>query len=172
MATNRLRENVVTAGKVAPGSILTGKLANFAVTGDKIANNAVTNSKVANDAVTTDKIANSAVTSDKVSDSVQKSADLLFATVAPANAAAAIVRGRGAVSVSRVVNGSFIVTFNRDITGCTWNATYGQPNNAFVDALWATVRGRAGNDQVGVVLRDQNGAQVDGVGFHVAVFCP
>jgi hypothetical protein len=152
VGTRQLKKNAVKTGKVSFEAIRAGKLSK--------------------DAVSTNRLRDEAVTGDKVSSSIQKSGDLLFATVAPANAAAAIVRGRGALSVTRVVNGSFIVTFNRDITGCTWLATYGQPNNGFVDARWATVRGRAGADQVGVVLRNQNGAQVDGAGFHVAAFCP
>jgi hypothetical protein len=44
-----------------------------------------------------------------------------------------------------------------------------------VDAKFATVRGRdpatLPND-VGVVIRDTNGLQVDGLGFHVEVLCP
>ncbi|MGH7359024.1 MAG: hypothetical protein ACREJR_09435 [Candidatus Rokuibacteriota bacterium] len=98
--------------------------------------------------------------------------ETLFATVAPANANPAIVRGRGATAVIRQAVGSFRVTFDRDVTGCTWLATYGQPNDANVDARWATVRGRDNPNQVGVVLRDQAGTQLDGQGFHVAVLCP
>lgn len=104
--------------------------------------------------------------------SYQGKADLLSATVAPANAAATVLRGRGATAVTRVAPGFYGVTFNRDVTGCTWTATYGQPNNAGVNALWATVRGRPSPNEVGVVLRDQAGAQQDGNGFHLLVLCP
>lgn len=96
----------------------------------------------------------------------------MFATVAPANAAAAIVRGEGAVSTTRLATGAFSVTFNRDIADCTWIATYGQPGNSTVNAVWATVRGQPAATDIMVVLRDAAGAQVDGNGFHVAVFCP
>lgn len=180
----------VGPNEIKANSIKTGKIIKEAVTSGKIKKGAVTEVRLADGAVTTPKIASDAVTGEKVNESTlgevpnaaklgglppssyQETGDLLFATVAPANAAAAIVRGRGAASVTRVVEGSYIVTFERDVTACTWVATYGQPNNAFVDARWATVRGREAPNQVGVVLRDAAGAQVDGVGFHVAVICP
>jgi hypothetical protein len=106
----------------------------------------------------------------------QQKADLLSATVAPAGVGPAIVRGRGATSVTRIATGFFRVTFNRDVSGCTWTASYGPPTHAFVDALWATVGGSGGPaptpNQVGVVLRNDAGAQADGSGFHVLVLCP
>ncbi|MBW8060477.1 MAG: hypothetical protein FVQ78_09180 [Solirubrobacterales bacterium] len=148
----QLKKNAVKVGKLAPEAVRAGKLAK--------------------NAIATDRLRDNAVTSGKVSDSVQKSNDLLFATVAPATAAAAIKRGRGAQNVTRIGTGYYAVTFNRQITGCTWLATYGQPNNAGVNALWATVRGQTNTNQVGVVLRNAAGAQADGNGFHLAVLCP
>jgi hypothetical protein len=98
-------------------------------------------------------------------------AKTLFATVAPANATPVLVRGRGATAVSPIGTG-WQVTFNRDVTTCTWQATYGPATNTAVDSRWATVRGLSGNNTVMVVLRDDLGAQVTGAGFHLAVFCP
>jgi hypothetical protein len=167
----RIAKNAIARDRLRNGIVSTDKIGDLAVTDGKLANSGVTNPKLADNAVSTDKIANNSVTADKTDGSIQKTGDLLFATVAPANAAAAIVRGRGAVNVIRQKAGSYRVVFNRNITGCTWLATYGQPNDSFVDARWATVRGRDDPSQVGVVLRDQNGAEVDGVGFHVAVLC-
>jgi hypothetical protein len=85
-----------------------------------------------------------------------------------------MVHGRGAVSVTRIGTGFYRVTFNRDVSGCTWNASYGPPTNATVDAIWATIGGDGGAmpQQVGVVLRDAGGAQADGQGFHLVVPCP
>lgn len=125
-----------------------------------------TSSQIADSAVTTAKLNDGAVTASKLANPP------LFATVAPANATPTIVRGSGATAVTRVVAGSFSVTFNRDVSGCTWLATYGQPDNSFVDAKWATTRGRAAANEVGVVIRDFNGGQVDGDGFHLQVLCP
>jgi hypothetical protein len=152
VGTRQLKRNAVKVGKIGPEAVRAGKLAKNAVPTNRIRDNAVTGAKV--------------------SGSIQKSDDLLFATVAPANAAAALVRGRGATAVTRIAAGFYAVTFNRDITGCSWLATYGQATNAGVDALWATVRGRTNGNELGVVLRNAAGAQVDGNGFHVAVLCP
>jgi hypothetical protein len=102
----------------------------------------------------------------------QQEGDLLFATVAPAGVNPAIVRGRGATAVTRDNPGAFSVTFNRDVTGCTWLATQGFSGNGGVGPLFAAVRGTASNNVVLVVIFDHTGAQVDGVGFHVAVLCP
>jgi hypothetical protein len=190
VGSKQLKKNAVTTAKIKRNAVTTAKIRKNAVTTAKIRNGAVTTDKIADLAVTTGKIANDAVTGDQVNESslgqvpdaaklggstassYQKTADLLFATVAPASAAAAIVRGRGATSVARIATGFYAVTFERDITGCSWLATYGQPNNAGVNALWATVRGLANANELGVVLRNEAGTQVDGNGFHVAVLCP
>jgi S-layer homology domain len=100
----------------------------------------------------------------------------LFATVAPAGVSPVIVRGRGATGVERIAAGFFRVSFDRDVSGCTWLASYGPPAHNFVNSLWATVGGSGGPvptpNQVGVVLRDDTGAQADGSGFHLEVVCP
>jgi hypothetical protein len=96
----------------------------------------------------------------------------LSAVVAPAAANPVIVRGQGATSVVRFATGSFRVTFDRDVSDCAWVASYGQPDDSFVDAKWATVRGRDVPNEVGVVIRDTAGAQVDGQGFHLLAICP
>ena len=148
----------------AAATIDTNDIKKGAVTKNKLHKNAVTSKKVKNNSLTGKDIDESTLSVNK---------DILFATVAPAGLNPEIVRGRGATAVTRVTNGSFRVTFNRNITGCTWLATYGQPGDQFVDALWATVRGRDTNTDVGVVLRDAAGNQVDGAaGFHVEVLCP
>ena len=165
----KIDKQAVSANRIAKNAVKTNKLADQAVSNGKIADDAVDTGKIADRAVTTDKIADGAVTDDKLA------SGRLFATVAPANANAQIVRGRGATEVNRVTNGSFRVTFDRDVQNCTWLATYGTPGNQFVDAKFATVRGRDPNTQpndVGVVIRDTNGAQVDGLGFHVEALCP
>lgn len=172
VGTPQLKKNAVKVGKIGPEAVKAGKLAKNAVPTDRLRDSAVSTAKLADSAVSSAKLGDGAVTSAKVDGSIQKTGDLLFATVAPADAAATIVRGRGATSVSRIATGFYAVAFERDITGCTWLATYGQPNNTGVNAVWATVRGFTGTNEVGVVLRNENGVQVDGNGFHLAVLCP
>ena len=157
----------------AATKIGTSQIKNGAVTTPKLHKNAVATGKIQNAAVTADKIAGGAVTADKIAAGVIPTTPVvLFATVAPASAAAVIVRGSGATAISRIGVGYYAVTFNRSVAGCTWLATYGQPDNTGVDALWATIRGGSDATQVRVVLRDATGAQADGDGFHVGVLCP
>jgi len=98
-------------------------------------------------------------------------ADLLFATIAPANSSPAIVRGSGVTNVEKTGVG-WRVRFNRDVSECTWMATYGQPGNTTVDARWATTRGTGVANEVFVVIWDSAGASTDGNGFHISVLCP
>jgi len=173
IGTSQIKNGAVTTPKLHKNAVATGKIQNAAVTADKIAGGAVTADKIAGGAVTADKIASGAVTADKIAAGVIPTTPVvLFATVAPASAAAVIVRGSGATAVSRIGVGYYAVTFNRSVAGCTWLATYGQPDNTGVDALWATIRGGSDSTQVRVVLRDATGAQADGDGFHVGVLCP
>jgi hypothetical protein len=176
VSTNRLRAGAVSTEKIADGAVTTGKLGDSAVTTGKIADDAVTGDKVKESSLGEVPKAALAANSDSLGGasaaSFQQKSDILFATIAPASAAAQVQRGRGAVAVTRIATGFYSVTFDRDISGCTWLATYGQPNNAGVNAVWATVRGNSNPDELGVVLRNENGAQVDGNGFHVEVLCP
>jgi hypothetical protein len=169
VTTDKLGDQAVSTNKLGDQAVSTNKLGDQAVSTDKLGDQAVSTNKLGDQAVTTSKIAGGAVTDEKLA------SPRLFATVAPANANAQIVRGRGATDVNRVTTGSFRVTFNRNVQNCTWLATYGTPGNQFVDAKFATVRGRDPNtlpNDVGVVIRDTNGNQVDGLGFHVEVLCP
>jgi len=185
----KLHGNSVTSGKVIDNS-LTGADINESTLGQVPSANHATNADNSNHANTADTAANAntantaanANTANTATNAnqlgglapgaYQQKSDLLFATVAPAGVNPAIVRGRGATAVTRDNPGSFSVTFNRDVTGCTWLATYGFPGNGSVDAVFATVRGKPSNNDVGVVLFDDTGAQVDGLGFNVEVLCP
>ena len=169
IGTNQIENSAVTAKKLHKKAVGTKKIKNDAVTGAKAEESSfgqVPDAAHADSATDADNLGGTPASS------YQRTGDILFATVAPAGVNPVIVRGRGATAVTRVVAGSFRVTFNRDITGCTWLATYGTPDNSFVDARWATVRGRDTNTDVGVVLRDAAGSQADGTGFTVEVLCP
>ncbi len=107
---------------------------------------------------------------------IQKESELLSATIAPASDAAAVIGGRGVVSVDKIATGFFNVTFNRDISSCTAVASAGKPLDQIgVSAASVSVRGAgsgAGDDTLGIVVFDAGGAQTDGDGFHVIVLCP
>lgn len=161
-------EEQTSAKSVPNGSVTTKKLAFGAVTTPKIRNGAVTTLKLRKGAVKRPKIANGAVNRAKLAPNARS----LFATIAPAGANPQIERGYGATSVTQVSTGNYAVRFNRNVMNCSWFATYGPPGNNFVSGLWATVRGAADPNTVAVILRNADGNQADGSGFHVQVLCP
>lgn len=96
----------------------------------------------------------------------------LFATVAPAGVGAELIRGQGVTNVEGLTSGGVFVQFDRDISNCTWLATYGPPDNSVVSAHWATVRGLPEPDELFVVIRNDEGVEEEGSGVHVQVLCP
>jgi hypothetical protein len=106
--------------------------------------------------------------------SYAKTADILHATVNTAATGATLLHGRGVTAVGRVAIGFYSVTFNRDVSGCTWQATAGRATATGVSDFNATPRGLvapATGNSVGVVLWNQAGNQVDGPTFFLTVFC-
>jgi hypothetical protein len=178
VGTKQLKKNAVTAAKLKKNAVTTAKLKNMAVTGPKVQLSSL--GTVPSAASATNSIhANSATNADNASSlggasasSYQKTGDLLFATIAPAGPGAKVIRGRGVTSVGAGGEGEVDVKFNRDITGCTWLATYGPPGNQFVDDLHATVRGRPASDEVLVVIYNENEEEKFGSGVHVEALCP
>jgi collagen triple helix repeat protein len=88
--------------------------------------------------------------------------------------AANLVRSSGATASSRVsgVAGTYFVTFNQDVTACSYLATIGNPqagnppHGTIVTALRVST-----TNAVFVETKDTAGNLVDR-GFHLAVFCP
>jgi hypothetical protein len=108
----------------------------------------------------------------------QREGDLLSAVIDPANVDAAVVGGRGIVAVERLATGWYELTFDRNISDCSAQATAGNRlSEQGAPAAWATVRGpQAGQPptEMGVVLHNADGAHTDSAfaGFHVLVLCP
>jgi hypothetical protein len=190
VGSKQLKKNSVTGAKIKNGTITGAKInlgtlgkvpsatsADHAATATS-ADHAATAAS-ANSAATAAVAANATAASDAsrlgglAPSSYAQKGETLFATVAPASSAAQVLRGRGAISVEREAAGFYKVKFNRNISGCTWEATYGTPGNEAVNgALWATVRGVGGSDEVGVVLYDTSANLADGKGFTIVAFCP
>ena len=159
-------DHAATAGSA--NSADTAGSANHAATATT-ANSAATAAVAAN----ATEAGNAARLGGLASSSYAQKGETLFATVAPASSAAQVLRGRGAISVEREAVGFYKVKFNRDISGCTWEATYGTPANEGVNGpLLAAVRGVGGSDEVGVVLYNTAANLSDGKGFTVVAFCP
>lgn len=57
-----------------------------------------------------------------------------------------LVRGANANSASRLTTGTYVVTFDADVTGCAHNATVGQPGSVGASPPGlVTVAGRSGS---------------------------
>jgi hypothetical protein len=105
--------------------------------------------------------------------SYARTADIVHATVNTSATGGTIVRGRGATAVSRISAGFYAVTFNRDVSNCTWQATAGRSTVTGVSDFNATPRGVTGGsvNQIGVVVWNQAGNQLDGPTFFLTAFC-
>lgn len=96
-----------------------------------------------------------------------------FAVVNTGGGLPTLTAGHGVTAVSRSADsvGGFFVTFDRDVLQCAAVATYGPNSATFVEPYHAVVRRAGPADVVFVVIYDDNGAMVDGKGFHLAVHC-
>jgi hypothetical protein len=61
------------------------------------------------------------------------------------SAAGALVRGSAGTTASRLTNGTYVVTFNIDVTDCAWQVTVGQTGSVGATTGVGNVAGRAGN---------------------------
>jgi len=88
------------------------------------------------------------------------------------SSAGALVRG-SASAVSAVKNGTgiYAVSFNKDVTGCAYIATIGDPSNGIPSPGEITVNNIGGNDAVvDVHTYDSTGTGVDN-SFHLSLSC-
>jgi hypothetical protein len=175
----------VSLGGVSYGAalVITGKqIKNGTVTGRDVRNNSLTGRDVKESTLGNVRSATRAATATNADNANElggaaaslyaKSADILHATVDTSATGATLAHGRGVIAVSRIAQGFFSVTFNRDVSGCTWQATAGRRTNTGVSDFGATPRGTtAGANAVGVVIWTQAGNQIDGPTFFLTVFC-
>lgn len=117
--TQDLRDGLITGPKVADG----------AITGPKIGAGAVANANLAPNAVGTGNIADAAVTGPKLAAGSVGSANLttdlanqlpLWAVV---NTGGGLVQQRGATASANFGAGAYRVTFNRNVSACSFTAT-------------------------------------------------
>lgn len=82
-----------------------------------------------------------------------------------------LVRGRGASGALRTGEGVYLVTFNSDVDGCSYDVTPWAGNGGTSPRITAaTTGGIVGTDQVRVGTLDPDGVFLDG-GFSLAVTC-
>lgn len=183
-AATQLPKNSVGSKQLKKNAVTTAKIKNGAVTASKVDVSgfptvpSATTANNASHALSADK-ATSATTAENANSlagvppsSYQRTSGISFATIAPANASASVVRGRGVTDVTQIGTGYFAVTFNHDVSGCTWLATYGAPNFTGIEGYYTSLKGGPEPNEVRVVIWDASGTQVDGLGFHVEALCP
>ncbi|GAB3255825.1 hypothetical protein [Nocardioides dilutus] len=158
--------NLVTSSDIAKGAVTAPKIAKKAVKANKIANGAVKTKKLKDGAVTSSKLAAGSVTRNHVAADLQP----LWAVVW---GGPSIVRGKGAVSVQHEgANWVFRVTFDRDVSQCSYTATPSQPDSGDPEQIgMVNVASMIGNpNSVIVRTRDHDGV-ADSKGFTIHVWC-
>ncbi len=84
--------------------------------------------------------------------------------------AGTLVRNKGVASTQKLATGDFLVTFNQDVTGCTYQATLGGPTTGF--ALGYITAAQRINIAAGVRVLTFNTAPAPAdLPFFLAVFC-
>lgn len=95
-----------------------------------------------------------------------------IARSAVVNPQGSAIRAKGATSSIRVSQGRYHLTFNRDVTACTYIATVGDEGDGGPGTGIASVAGIPGNG-AGVVVRTSNAAngEPQNRSFHLIVSC-
>jgi hypothetical protein len=158
--------NLVTTSDLAKGAVTTPKIAKKAVKANKLAKGAVKTGKIKDGAVTSSKLAAGSVTRSHVAADLQP----LWAVVW---GGPSIVRGKGAVAVQHEgANWVFRVTFDRDVSQCSYTATPSQPDSNDPEQVgMVNVSSMIGNPSSVIVrTRDQDGVG-DSKGFTLHVWC-
>jgi hypothetical protein len=96
--------------------------------------------------------------------------NIMWAVIGNNGATATVLRSSPGVTAARNATGNVSVTFPRDVSGCGWTATQGNPGNTGVSGDFATVRGDGTSTDVEVITWNTTPSQID-VGFHVLVTC-
>jgi hypothetical protein len=171
-AASQLPKNSVGTKQLKKNSVTTAKIKNGAVTGSKVNSSTLGKVPSASNADLAVNAGNANSLGGVPPTSYQRTSGISFATIAPATASATVVRGRGVTGVTQIATGYFAVTFNRDVSECTWLATYGAPNFTGIEGYYTSLKGGPEPNEVRVVIWDASGTQVNGLGFHVEALCP
>ena len=158
--------DLVTSKDLARGAVTTPKIAKKAVKSKQLADGAVKTKDVRDDAITSAKLADGAVTRSHLAADLQP----LWAVIW---GGPSIVRGKGAVGVQfEGVNWAYRVTFDRDVSQCSYGVTLSQPNSASPEQVgMANVSSYNGDPKAVIVrTRDHDGVG-DPKGFTVQVWC-
>jgi hypothetical protein len=193
-----IAKNAVTENKIEAGAVTEQKLGDIEITGNELVNGSVGTGKLADGSVTTEKIADDAVNGAKVNESslgvVPNAAAANTANTATTattatrankanNVLSVSVNSNGSVLAegqptqvvkSTVVDGTYTLSFGRDLSGCSAVASIGNvdqsvfiPNDA---TAGASIGLNGASSNVTVATRDLSGAEEDN-NFHLVVVC-
>jgi hypothetical protein len=148
---------------VATGYIDSREIKNNTIRGKDVRNKALTGKELKRDSV-------GGLTVNEGRLGVVPSAESLSHT-AVVTAGGSIRRGRGVASVARVGEGRYQVIFNRDVRGCVYSATVGDPSAAAPGHGTAVV-GSVATIVTGVAVRTFNAqGNLGDRSFHLIVSC-
>lgn len=177
---------LVGKGDLAKGAVTSKAIAKKAVKAKHLADGAVKGAKLADGSVSGAKLADGSVNGAKVADGSVSGADLAPGSVSRNHLASdlqplwavvwggpSILRGRGAVEVAyEGVNSQTRVTFDRDVSQCSYTATLGQPNTQSPQQDGFVNVSAVGSDPRAVLVRtrDTDGSPA-AKGFTIQVWC-
>ena len=98
-----------------------------------------------------------------------------WAVVSSAGAVVRFFSSAGAVTAAHVATGQYEVTFNKDVSGCAYEATIGDTANATPTQGQISVSGDVDSDNTGDVFVqtfDKTGVTATDSPFHLYVSCP
>ncbi len=177
-----LRNNDVRGTDIRTGTVVGGDVGNNSLTGSDILESALGTVPSAGRANTANSAGNATTAGNALAlggrgpAGYQSTADLLFATLNTSATGATVVpgRGRGVTGATRAAAGFYNVAFNRNVDNCAWVATGGTTAPGGTAPYIAATRPPFGGgaNQVGVVIFDAAGTQVDGASIFLSVLCP
>lgn len=170
--------SIAAVVNVPNNSVTTAKIKNNAVTNPKIAGNAVNSAKIANGTIQPADLSASAKTAGPPgppgpqgqqgpSGPAGAAATALWAQI---DSAGSVVRQKGVASAQKLGIGDYLVTFNQDVTSCTYQATLGGPTTGLTIGEVSAAQRAAIAAGVRVFTLSSAGANTDKA-FMLAVFC-
>jgi hypothetical protein len=171
-------QNGLPTSTILNGAITNPKLANEAVNSEKIAPGGVTSGDLANNSVTGEKINAGAVGDGELSEQVKAQLNTIYtaAIFVPFGGEPSLTFGNGATAVARggLAAGGFDVTFNADVSQCTFTSSIGTPGQpgAVTPAFggFFTYSTLLNNNTLRIFTLDQPGTPTDAP-FAVHVIC-
>ena len=170
-----IKNSSVTGKDIKTGSVSGSDLKNNGVTGTDVQESSLGQVPSAASATSATTAANATALGGAAPSAYLQTSDIRFGTFDTSATEATLIpaRGSGLVSVTRVGIGYYDLTFDRDVSNCTWQATGGR-TTVGTPAYIATVRPTSPvtANKFAVIVFSDAGAQVDGAAVFASALCP